>query len=343
MRRIAAVVFILIATFLALGGFQVFQHSSSPVALAPQNKPPSDAFAQDRDPPALAAVSFDAKRAIGYLEEICKIGPRISATEGMKKQQQLLEQHFKAIGAAVEFQRFTARQESQPQAVEMANMIVSWHPDQPRRVILCSHYDTRPIADQEEDRGKWHQPFLSANDGGSGVALLMELGNHMKDLKTQVGVDFVFFDGEEYIFESTDKYFFGSEHFGKEYARKRNKIRYSAAVLLDMIAGKNARFPVEGTSWSKAPQLVQEIWGIARDLKSPAFPNRFGPAVSDDHVSLNAAGIPAVDIIPEVRADGPFGFAYPHWHRLSDVPANCSSESMADVARVLVAWLKQTR
>src|SRR5262249_6645225 len=140
---------------------------------------------------------IDAKRALGYLEEICRIGPRISGTVGMKKQQDLLQKHFEKHGAKVERQPFKARQAHQRQDVDMANMIVSWHPERMRRVMICSHYDTRPIADQEEDMRKWDEPFLSANDGGSGVALLMELAHHMKDLKTQVGVDFVFFDGEE--------------------------------------------------------------------------------------------------------------------------------------------------
>jgi hypothetical protein len=343
MRRLAVVCVIVAAAFLALGGFRVF-HNQSPTLDDPlQTERKGDAFAQDRNSTPPSTVPFDGKQAMGYLDAICKIGPRISGTDGMTKQQQLVQKHFEALGAKVEFQRFTARQESQPQAVEMANMIISWHPDRPRRVILCSHYDTRPIADQEEDRTKWHQPFVSANDGGSGVALLMELGNHMKDLKTQVGVDFVLFDGEEYIFEHTDKYFFGSEHFGLEYRRNKGKIRYFAAVLLDMIAGKNARFAAEGTSWSKAPQLVREIWTIAQESRSNAFVNRVGGSVSDDHVSLNAAGIPAVDIIPETRNDPVFGFTYPHWHRLSDVPGNCSGESMAEVARVLAAWLMQVR
>jgi hypothetical protein len=342
MRRLALVCAIGAAAFLALGGFRVFHNTSSTDEAALQTQRSGDRFAADRDPEPVG-VPFDSKRAMGYLEELCRIGPRISATDGMKKQQQLIQKHFEALGAKVELQRFTARQESQPQAVEMANLIVSWHPERVRRVILCSHYDTRPIADQEPDKSKWHQPFVSANDGGSGVALLMELGNHMKAVKSDVGIDFVFFDGEEYIFDSSDKYFFGSEHFGTEYRRSRGKNRCIAAVLLDMIAGKNARFPAEGTSWTRAPALVQEIWGVARDLHSPVFVDRIGGAVSDDHVALNAAGIPAVDIIPEARTDATFGFAYPHWHRLSDVPANCSGDSMAEVARVLVAWLGRVR
>ena len=147
---------------------------------APAGDGPREKFAADRPTP----VPFDAKRALGYLEAVCKIGPRISGSDGMKKQQELLEKHFSKLGGKVEWQKFTARQRSQRGPVAMANLIVRWHPERQRRIILCSHYDTRPIADQEPDPRKWRDPFVSANDGGSGVALLMELANHIKDMKT---------------------------------------------------------------------------------------------------------------------------------------------------------------
>jgi Zn-dependent M28 family amino/carboxypeptidase len=215
-------------------------------------------------------------------------------------------------------------------------MIVSWQPERPRRVIICSHYDTRPIADQEEDPRRWHEPFISANDGGSGVALLMELANHLPSIKTSVGIDFVFFDGEEYIFERDgDKYFLGSEHFARDYRQQRPKYRYTAAILLDMIGGKNAGFPAEPNSWLRAGALVQEVWGVASELKCHAFQNRIGQTpVQDDHLALNDAGIPAIDIID---------FDYPHWHRLTDTPANCSALSMEQVARVLAVWLQRVK
>jgi hypothetical protein len=294
-----------------------------------------DVFAADRDAPAEPAP-FDAKRAMGYLEALCKIGPRISGTDGMKKQQQLLEKHFKDRGGQIDWQRFTARQKSVRKDVDMANLIVSWHPDRQRRVILCSHYDTRPLADQERDTRNWRKPFLSANDGGSGVALLMELAHHMKDLKLQVGVDFVFFDGEEYVFEQDDEYFFGSKHFGREYRKTRDKKFYGGAILLDMVGGKKPHFPIEVNSWKMAPDFVRIVWGIAEELKSPAFDaSSFsdGP-VLDDHVALNNSGIPAIDIID---------FKYSHWHRLSDLPENCSGESLEQVARVLSVWLQRVK
>ena len=89
----------------------------------------------------------------------------------------------------------------------------------------------------------------------------MELAHSLKDLKTEVGVDFVFFDGEEYIFDREDEYFFGSKHFAREYAKVRRKVTYTGAVLLDMVAGKGATFPVEPNSWLRASRLVKEVWG----------------------------------------------------------------------------------
>jgi glutaminyl-peptide cyclotransferase len=290
---------------------------------------PSD-FAADRE-----IEYFDAKRAMKYLEDICRIGPRISGSEGMKEQQRILEKHFEGLGGKIYWQRFTARQKSQPKPVELANLVVSWHPERQRRIILCSHYDTRPIADQEEKRSKWTEPFISANDGGSGVALLMEMGHVMKNLRVRVGVDFVFFDGEEYIFNpgpNGDVYFFGSEHFAQNYQKDPPRHRYAGAVLMDMIGGKNARFPIEKNSWIKAGDLVQELWTIAAEQKCAAFVNQLGPEVRDDHLALNRVRIPAVDIID---------FDYPHWHRLSDIPANCSPDSLEQVARVLIVWLQR--
>jgi hypothetical protein len=291
-------------------------------------------FAIDREVKSPEPAAFDAKRAMDYLKEVCKIGPRQSGTDGMKKQQELLKKHFEKLGGKVTFQKFKAKQKSQTDEVEMANMVVSWYPERKRRVILCSHYDTRPIADQEPDERNWRKPFVSANDGGSGVALLMELANHVKKLKTQVGIDFVLFDGEEYIFKRGDDYFFGSKHFATLYRRNKPKERYVGAVLLDMIGGKTIRFPVEVNSWNFARGLVNEIWETARGLNVTAFEFKAGPTVEDDHLALNGAGIPCVDVID---------FDYKHWHRLTDTPENCSGESMAKVAKVLSVWLQKKK
>ncbi len=293
-------------------------------------------FAADRAPQEVPAVPFNGKRAMGYLEELCKIGPRISGTEGMKKQQKYLTEHFEKLGGKVTRQEFKATQRSVGKPTEMCNLIVSWHPDRARRILLCTHYDTRPIADQEEDERRWREPFISANDGGSGVAFLMELANHMKEMKTSVGVDFVFFDGEEFIYKPhADEYFFGSERFAQVYRRERSKDRYYVkGILLDMMGGKDPHFPVEPNSWQACEEQVREIWATAKELKCTAFEERPGTAVQDDHVALNWAGIPTVDLID---------FSYRHWHRLSDTPENCSAQTLEQVARVLTTWIQRAK
>jgi hypothetical protein len=336
MKRYAGGVLFALVAAITVGWLFMSRSGNGDGAEPPRER---DGFAADRA--GGAGPNFDGDRAMGYLKDVCKLGTRISGSAGMTKQQELLKKHFEDLGATVEFQRFTARQRSHKEPVEMANMIVSWFPERARRVILCSHYDTRPIADQEPKRRDWERPFISANDGGSGVALLMELGNQMRKLETAVGVDFVFFDGEEYIFnpgdgfgDDGDKYFFGSEHFAQQYAKNRPKHRYVGAVLFDMIGGKNPSFPVEQNSWISAGGLVQTLWKIADEQKCGAFKAEMQGRVNDDHLALNRAGIPAVDIID---------FSYPHWHRLSDTPENCSAEGLGQVARVVQVWLTRVR
>jgi len=335
MLRFSSVVFLAVVMVL-LGWF--LMSKPAPTSAQPENRlapVQREQFAQDRAPKEVTPAAFDAQRALGYLKDICNIGPRISGSEGMNQQQELIKKHFEAQGGKVEFQRFKARQLSQKQPVDMANIIVSWYPDRPRRVIICSHYDTRPIADQEADRRKWKEPFVSANDGGSGVAFLMEMAHHMKDLKTEVGVDFVLFDGEEYIFEREDKYFLGSQNFGMTYRKSRPKFAYIGAILLDMIGGKGAKFPKEPNSLLAAGPLVESVWKTAAELKCAAFVQQQGnTAVEDDHTALNRNGIPAIDVID---------FDYAHWHKLSDTPDKCAPESLEQVAKVLSVWVQRVK
>lgn len=296
-------------------------------------------FAQDTV--AAAPIKFDGERAMKYLKAICDIGPRISATEGMTKQQTLIEKHFTDLGAKVTRQEFKVRQRSQTTDTPMTNLIIAWNPDKARRLIFCAHYDTRPIADQEPNPNNWNRPFVSANDGASAVAMLMELGHHMKDVKADLGIDFVLFDGEEYIFKSRnnggdDKYFFGSEHFGEQYAKTKEtrKFKYEAAILMDLCHAKGASLRVEINSYKMARPLVDSVWRVAFDLKAKSFKYEEGPEVQDDHLALNENGIPAVDLID---------FDYPHWHKLTDTPDKISVAQMSEVATVLTTWAQTVK
>ena len=295
----------------------------------------TDQFAEDRVPQNDKAVPFDPERVMKYLEELCKIGPRLSGSDGMKKQQELLKTHFEKHGAKVTLQEFKGKQPSRSEAVVMNNMIVSWDLKAKKRIMLCGHYDTRPIADQEPKRKDWEKPFVSANDGTSTVAFFMELAHHMSDLTLKVGVDLVLFDAEEYIYEPMrDHFFLGSEHFASQYKKNPPEYKYQAAILLDLFAGRNVSFPVEENSRFFAGELVQEVWAEARTQGVKSFVWEQGPEVQDDHMALNRVGIPAIDIID---------FSYKHWHRLSDLPENCSGESMAGVAKVLLGWMQKVK
>ncbi|MBN9119392.1 MAG: M28 family peptidase [Planctomycetes bacterium] len=312
-----------------------------PAMDAPDDKAPpkKTEFAAGDD--KVPEIKFDGARSVKYVKELCDIGPRISGTEGMKKQQELIEAHFKKLGATVTRQEFKARQRSRKGETDFVNLIVSWHPDKERRVVLCSHYDTRPIADQEANPANWNKPFVSANDGASGVAFMMELGNHMKDLKSEFGVDFVLFDGEEYVFETDrvgggDRYFIGSDHFADEYlkAKGKRKHRYDAGVLFDLSMAKGASLPVEQHSWEAARPLVDQIWGVARAVGAKSFKYKAGQPVQDDHLALNRVGIPTVDVID---------FDYPHWHKLSDTADKVDAGQMEEVAKVITTWLQKIK
>ena len=301
----------------------------------PKNDPPRVQFAEERTDAALKAIAFDGGRAMQYLGDLCTIGTRISGSEGMRKQQDLLIKHFEKYGAKVVLQKFEGKQPTQKQAVPMANIIVTWNPDAKRRLIFCGHYDTRPIADQEPQERDWRKPFLSANDGTSTIAFLMELAHHMKEAPLKVGVDFIIFDGEEFINDSKrDRFFLGSTYFADQYKKNRPEYQYVAAVLLDLFAGKEAIFRVEPNSHFLAGEVVESIWAEAKNQGVKSFVYERGQEVQDDHLALNRVGIPAVDIID---------FDYAHWHKRTDLPKHCSGDKMAEVAKVLTAWMQRVK
>ncbi len=275
-------------------------------------------------------IKLDAARSYRYLKKICRIGSRVSGSVGMQKQQELLSKHFLKLKAKVKYQSFDAVHPVNGTPVRMNNMIVSWHPESQSRILLACHYDTRPFPDR--DRRNPQGPFIGANDGASGVALLMELGNHMADLDLEVGIDFVFFDGEELIFFKKGKYFLGSEYFSTQYKNHPPEYRYQAGVLFDMVADRRLALYMEKNSLKYAPDLTHSIWKVAKEMGVNEFRQKAKYEIQDDHLSLNQiAGIPTCDLID---------FDYPYWHTTKDVPRSCSGKSIAVVGNVILEWLK---
>jgi glutaminyl-peptide cyclotransferase len=300
-----------------------------------------------RSPEASAAMPpspapIDGTRAFRYLQQICDLGPRIAGSESNTRQREMVAAHFREHGATVTEQPFSAPHPLTGKPVALANLIGSWHPQRNRRVVIAAHYDTRPFPDEERDPARRRLPFLGANDGASGVALLMEIAHHLNDLETPWGVDLVLFDAEELVYgrhpETRGEYFLGSKEFARRYLEaveeRGSPQRYVAGVVLDMVGGKNLRINQEPHSLNLAPDLVREIWSIARRIGARSFRDRIGREVLDDHLPLNNVGIPTIDLID---------FDYPYWHKVDDIPANCAPESLQEVGRVVTAWLAMPR
>lgn len=292
----------------------------------------------------LEDIPFNGARSYEYLKQICAIGPRISGTEGMQAQQQLVGKHFARLGGKVRLQRFAYRHPVDGSRVPMANLIVEWHPERKQRILLCAHYDTRPRPDADPDpRQRVSGTFIGANDGASGVALLMEMGHLMPQYEGTYGIDFVLFDGEEFVFDGQrDRYFLGSEWFSRKYVSDPPGHGYRWGVLLDMVADAHLQIYQErqSVSWDDTKPLVEEIWATAARLGVREFIARPKHEVRDDHIKLrNLAKIPTCNIIDfDFPTDG-----NRFWHTTADTPQRCSALSLAKVGWVVHEWLQTTR
>ena len=218
----------------------------------------------------------------------------------------------------------------------MANIIVQWHPERKQRILLATHYDTRPLPDRDPDPiARTQGTFVGASDGASGTATLMELAHLMPDLDSKYGVDFLLLDGEELVYqEKRDPYCLGATWFARQYVAKPPQHKYVWGVLLDMIGDSDLSVYYEGQSytWRNTRPMVIEIWNTAKRLGVEEFIPRVGYEVTDDHVPLrNIAKIPTCDIID---------FDYPPWHTEADTPRRCSGASLAKVGWVVYEWLK---
>ncbi len=293
-------------------------------------------------------VEFNGQRSYGYLKDLCALGNRKSGSLGMKQQQIMLEKHFSGLQANVTFQRFKVKHPLNGKRVPMANILVEWRPEARQRILLCAHYDTRPLPDQEiNPRIRQNGIFLGANDGASGTALLMEIAHHVHQLPLNYGLDFVFFDGEELVYsigrQDIGPYFLGSTWFAQQYRKHPPRHEYVAGVLFDMVADADLTLYQEenSASWKHTRPLVKEIWGTAQRLGIKEFIPRVKYLVNDDHIPLNKiAKIPVCDIID---------FSYPdyprnrYWHTTADAPGRCSADSLGKVGTVIIEWLSTKR
>ncbi|QEG21528.1 M28 family peptidase [Mariniblastus fucicola] len=318
------------------------QQPTANAARQTKNEPATNPAKQDVPPEsriADAGADFNKDFAFNHLKAICDIGPRKSTSEGMATQQAMLQKHFEALGAMVGYQNFEVNDPRTGQPATLSNLIVRWHPERTKRLMICCHYDTRPFPDSDPVNPQG--VFIGANDGASGAAFLCELGRHMQNQDGPVGFDFVFFDGEEFVFVARrDPMFLGSLHFARQYAAGNWDVKYDYAVLVDMIGDKSLQLKMEVNSYNMARNLTKMIWSIAKDLKVREFRASKGHTIKDDHLPLNEiAKIPTCDIID---------FDYPkpgmrnrYWHTTQDSVENCSAESLGKVGIVMLEWTRR--
>ena len=302
--------------------------------------------AADNTDGSLAKLS--PTRAIESIKALCAIGPRFSGSIGMTKQQEFLEKKFTELGGKIVWQPFMVRSPLDGQPFEMKNLIVQYFPERTKRVLIAAHYDTRPFPDRDPTNPRGI--FVGANDGASGVALLIELA-HLLNYASKnspnsiaVGVDLVLFDGEELVYqEGRDEYFLGSTFFAREYLAAPPGYTYNAGVLVDMIGDADLSLYYEENSLKYAINVTKELWKIAAELKIKEFKPKLLHSVRDDHLPLNEiAKIPTCDII-DLDYNDRIKKRLNYWHTTQDTPDKCSGDSVVKVASVVWTWIQRQK
>lgn len=262
--------------------------------------------------------SFSADSSYFFIEQQVNFGPRHPNSEGHQKARDYLHQTLqKYAGSGSVFLQEFNQEGYEGDTLEMSNIVASFNPQSRDRILLCAHWDTRPRADK--DSVDSDQPIIGADDGGSGVGLLLELARIFQDQPPPIGVDIVLFDGEDYGREGDlDNYFLGSRYWSENQPVEDYRPRFG--ILVDMVGGKNARFYQERNSLSFAPKLIEEVWNIAREKKyDTLFVDETGSAINDDHIIISRTlNLPVINIINHQPSDlGSSQFA-PYWHTHGD-------------------------
>ncbi|MBM3328915.1 MAG: M28 family peptidase [Calditrichaeota bacterium] len=281
---------------------------------------------------------FDADRAYSELKRQCAFGPRNPGSTGHSECRDYLANRLKEAGGEVLLQPFDVQDPATGKPLRLTNIIArfparkepSGAPKQkndPPPLMLCAHWDTRPRAEHDPLPSNRSKPIPGANDGASGVAVLLEVSRLVGANPPPRPIIIAFFDGEDLGREGhNDEYALGSKFWASHPVPEMP----AEAILLDMIGDADLEIPVEFFSERYAPHLRRRLWQLARELDLPAFVERPGPPVEDDHLPLIRAGIPAVDLID---------FDYPYWHTLADTPDKCSPASLGQVGRLLVHYI----
>lgn len=273
---------------------------------------------------------FSGESALEFLKKQVSFGPRNPGSEGHRNCLQYLISELKKLSPRVITQPFLFEDAALNRTYTLTNVIARFPGNIPgsKKILLAAHWDTRPWADREQDPELKREPIPGANDGASGVAVLLEMCRILSEYPPPAPVDVVLFDGEDYG-KTGDRqnYLLGARHFAKNLPRTP----YTFGILIDLVGDKNLRIAKEGYSNRMLPKLVGRVWKRAQSLHLSAFENRVGSEIYDDHQPLIQTGVPIINIIHGDLVNSAY------WHSLQDTPDKCSAESLEQVGTLLVS------
>ncbi|MDR0973884.1 MAG: M28 family peptidase [Prevotellaceae bacterium] len=316
---------------LSLGGLILFAASCK--TNANRTLPVSDA--------ALYVPTFDADSAYHYVEAQTEFGPRVPNTEGHRACGNYLAEKLAAFGATVTNQSVDLTTYD-GKTLKARNIIGSYNLQTKKRVALFAHWDTRPWADKDTDPTKHRTPVLGANDGASGVGVLLEIARQIQRSAPTIGIDIIFFDAEDGGVPEFEQNYPHSEEawcLGSQYwARNPHVSGYTArfGILLDMVGAFDSHFLREWYSEQYAKNINTKVWNAARSLGyGRYFINQKGGGVTDDHLFVNKlARIPTIDIVPTPTDQNQSFFA--HWHTTNDTMANIDRSTLKAVGQTVL-------
>ena len=272
---------------------------------------------------------FDGQAAFTLAQQQCDFGPRVPATPAHAKCAEWLNSTIKESCDTVIVQQGQVTT-GQGKALGIKNIIGIINPDADQRLLLLAHWDTRPWADNDPDPVNHSKPVIGANDGASGVAVLLQLARHLKADSTSLGIDILLVDAEDMgITDNEESWGLGTQYWTQH--RHVDGYKPLFGILLDMVGAPDATFTREYYSVQYAQSFVDLVW---KNAVGNHFSNAQGGAVTDDHVFINQASIPCVDII-DMRSDSESGFC-PVWHTIDDTMEHISASTLAEVGQTLL-------
>ncbi|MDR1743548.1 MAG: M28 family peptidase [Dysgonamonadaceae bacterium] len=317
-------------SFLCIIAFSALSASCSSCQ---SQKPVSEPYQQ-------VSPDFDADSAFSYIEKQVSFGPRVPMTPAHADCGDYLAAKLSSFGAKVIEQKATVKHYN-GKNIEIRNIIGSFQGEKEKRLLLFAHWDSRPFADQENDPVKRNRPILGADDGASGVGVLLEVARQLQHNTPECGVDILFFDLEDWGQAEFDDHYIpgnwwcmGSQHWAKAPHTPDYKAKFG--ILLDMVGAPDATFMRESESMRYAANIVEKVWRTASKMGfGQLFIDKKTGSIYDDHIPVNQIrNIPCIDII-NLKSKSSSGFAS-HWHTLDDTMQNINKSTLKSVGQTVL-------